>query len=76
MNTDVKSENLQVRDLILIGIMSILLYACMFVVVLILEINPFSYLSAPGMPEIPMGVVMMLLLTKAPKGGHSSSHLH
>ena len=39
MNNEVK-EKLQVKDLILIGVMAILLFACMFVVVMILGMNP------------------------------------
>ena len=56
MNNDVKKEKLEVKDLILIGVMAILLYACMFVVVLILGMNPLTYLFAPaisGMREQP-----------------------
>lgn len=69
MNNDVKKEKLEVKDLILIGVMAILLYACMFVVVLILGMNPVTYLFAPAISGIPAGIVMMLLLSKAPKKG-------
>lgn len=69
MNNDVKKEKLEVKDLILIGVMAILLYACMFVVVLILGMNPLTYLFAPAISGIPAGIVMMLLLSKAPKKG-------
>lgn len=69
MNNDVKKEKLEVKDLVLIGIMAILLYACMFAVVLFLGMNPVTYLFAPGISGIPAGIVMMLLLSKAPKKG-------
>lgn len=71
MKNDVKKETLQVRDLVLIGVMSILLYGCMFVVVMFLGMNPLTYLFAPAISGIPAGVVMMLLLSKAPKMGSS-----
>jgi energy-coupling factor transport system substrate-specific component len=68
MNNEVK-EKLQVKDLILIGVMAILLFACMFVVVMILGMNLLTYLFAPAIAGIPAGIVMMLLLSKAPKTG-------
>ena len=63
MNNDVKKEKLEVKDLILIGVMAILLYACMFVVVLILGMNPVTYLFAPAISGIPAGTVYTCGLT-------------
>ena len=64
-----KTERLTVQNLVTTGIFAMLLFLCMFAVIILLGMNPFTYLAAPCVLGLVSGLPILLLLYKVPKTG-------
>lgn len=66
---ETEDRKLQVKDFITIGILNAVMIFIMSIFNIALFAIPLTFILAPALAALPMGIVFMLLLVKVPKSG-------